>query len=336
MNSVDTTWLVSLFDLSTTALLGVDRNGKVTFWSRGAEDLFGWTADEVRGRVLPIVPLALQQEWRLQMQRVFETAEPTTAAETQRTTRDGRSITVVRVSSPVRDTQGAVSGLLDLLIDATALKQLDDESRALTQVRERELIAMDLHDGVIQSLYAVVLNLAAQEQRLGDAQPAAVEAIKAARAEVERVIGETRAYVSDLRGRAFTPRNLETGLRLLVDGLRLNAGVSVDLRFDPSLEPLLAPEVRGHVLYLVREAVANVLRHAEARHVRIELSRTDGGAVLKVEDDGRGFEAPARLQSTERQRGLHNMAERARLVGGHLDIQSAPGRGTLVRLEFPL
>jgi PAS domain S-box-containing protein len=336
MNAVDTPWLLSLLDLSTTALLGVDRDGKVTFWSRGAEDLFGWTADEVRGRVLPIVPPALQQEWHLQMQRVFDTSQPTTAAETQRVTRDGGSITVVRVSSPVRDSRGEIAGLLDLLIDATALKQLDDESRALAQVRERDLIAMDLHDGVIQSLYAVVLNLAAQEQGLGDAQPAAAEAIKAARGEVERVIGETRAYVSDLRGRAFTPRNLESGLRLLVDGLRLNAGVSVDLQFDPDIEPLLTPEVRGHVLYLLREAVANVLRHAEASHVRIELSRLDGRAVLKVEDDGRGFDASATLPPSERHRGLHNMAERARLVGGHLVLQSAPGQGTAICLEFPL
>jgi PAS domain S-box-containing protein len=336
MNGVDTTWLLSLTDLSTPALLGVDRDGKVTFWSRGAEDLFGWSADEVRGRVPPIVPLALRQEWHLQMRRVFETSQPTTAAETQRVTRDGRSISVVRVSSPVRDSHGQVSGLLDLLIDATALKQLDEESRALAQVRERDLIAMDLHDGVIQSLYAVVLNLAAQEQGLGDAQPAAAEAIKAARREVERVIAETRAYVSNLRVRTFTPRNLESGLRLLVDGLRLNAGVSVDLQFDAAIEPLLAPEVRGHVLYLLREAVANVLRHAEASHVRVELSHANRQAVLKIEDDGRGFDAPAPLQPPERHHGLHNMAERARLVGGHLLIQSAPGHGTVVCLEFPL
>jgi PAS domain S-box-containing protein len=336
MDAMDATWLLSLSDLSTTALLGVDRDGKVTFWSRGAEDLFGWTADEVRGRMLPIVPRALQQDWHLQMQRVFVTGQPTTAAETQRVSREGRSISVVRVSSPVRDSHGEVAGLLDLLIDATALKQLDEESRALAQVRERELVAMDLHDGVVQSLYAVVLNLAAQEQALADTQPAALEAIKAARGEVERAIGETRAYVDGLRARAFAPRNLESGLALLVDGLRLNAGVAVDVRLDPAVEPLLAPEVCGHVLYLVREAAANVLRHAEASYVRIELARSDGLAVLRVEDDGRGFDAPPPLHTTERHRGLHNMAERARLVGGHINITSAPGHGTVVCLEFPL
>src|SRR5262249_7179836 len=154
--------------------------------------------------------------------------------------------------------------------------------RALAQVRERELVAMDLHDGLIQSLYAVVLNLAAQERAVGEVEPAALAAIKAARGEVERVIAETRSYVFNLRSRAFTPRNLESGLRLLVDSLRLNAGVDVSMRFDRTVEPLLQPEVRGHLLYLVREAVSNVLRHADARHVRIELAHMAEAVVLTI------------------------------------------------------
>jgi len=87
-----------------------------------------------------------------QMQRVFETGAPAAAAETQRIARDGRSIPVLRSSWPVFDASRRVVGLLDLLVDITGLKQLDEESRALAQVRERELISMDLHDGPIQSL----------------------------------------------------------------------------------------------------------------------------------------------------------------------------------------
>jgi signal transduction histidine kinase len=90
------------------------------------------------------------------------------------------------------------------------------------------------------------------------------------------------------------------------------------------------------VLYVARDAVANVLRHAEASHGRIELARADGLAVLKVEDDGRGFAAPPPRHPPEGHHGLHNMTERARLVGGHVNINSAPGQGTVVCLEFPL
>ncbi|MBV8718015.1 MAG: PAS domain S-box protein [Chloroflexi bacterium] len=327
----DADWLSAQFDLSNAALVGVDLQGRVVFWSRGAEALFGWTADEVRGQPPPIVPPALQQEWQLQMQRVLETTQPTTAAETERITRDGRSISVVRTASHVRNARGAIVGLLDLLIDATALKQLDEESRALAQARERELVAMDLHDGLIQRLYAVVLNLAAREH---SASPEIKQAIRDARVEVEQVIAETRDYVSTLGGRSFSPRNLEAGLRVLVDGLRLNAGTEVSLEFDPAVEPLLAPDSRGQLLFLVREAVSNVLRHAQATRVHLRLTRSEGMAVLSIEDNGRGFDTSAR--QTERHRGLHNMVERARLMGGKLEITSARGAGTTVCLELPL
>jgi len=334
MNTDVVGWLAPLLESAETAIVGVDLCGNVVFWSAGAEALFGWSERDVLGQPLPIVPPVLRQEWQLQMQRVIDLGQSTPAAETQRTTRDGRPITVLRASSPVRGTDGRVSGLLDLLIDATALKQLDEESRALAQVRERELVAMDLHDGLIQSLYAVVLNLAAQERALGDAPPSALEAVRAARREVERVIAETRSYVFNLRSRAFTPRNLESGLRLLVDSLRLNAGVDVSLDFDRTVEPLLQPEVRGHLLYLVREAVSNVLRHADAKHVRIQLAHLPEAVVLTIEDDGVGFVNEARMG--ERHHGLRNMAERARLIGGRLQVKTAPGEGTQLHLELAL
>jgi len=243
---------------------------------------------------------------------------------------------VVRSSAPVRDRDGQIIGLLDTLLDVSALKQLDEESRVLTQVRERELIAMDLHDGLIQSLYAVVLNLAAQEQVVANVQGDSRAALKAARALVEGVIEETRGYVQELRGRQFAPRNLAAGLRLLADSLRLNAGISVELTCDPTTEELLPPEVRGHLLYLVREAVSNVLRHAEASHVRIELVRSDDCLRVCIADDGRGFRPAAATESNGRHRGMRNMAERARLIGARLDVQSIAGNGTWISLELPL
>ena len=285
----ESAWVAALLNASGTAMLGVDLEGRTTFWSAGAEALFGWQLDEVMGREPPIVPAPLKQEWQLQMQHVFRTGEPTPAAETERLTRDGRTVWVVRSSAPVRDEHGKVIGLADALTDVTALKQLDEETRALTQVRERELVAMDLHDGLIQSLYGVVLNLAAQERAVGASRADVAEALKAGRREVERVIEETRSYVFNLRARQFSPRNLSTGLQLLADGLRLNGDLAVSLNVDPEAEGLLQPEARGHVLYLIREAASNVLRHAEAHSVMIEVARSDAGLLVQVIDDGRGF-----------------------------------------------
>jgi PAS domain S-box-containing protein len=338
MSSSDVAWLETLVRGGGPALVGTDLRGRAVFWSAGAQTLFGWPAQDVIGRVPPSVPEALLQEWQLQRERVLASGEPSPSAETQRVARDGRSIAVLRSSYPVRDEHGEVSGLLDVLVDITTLKQLDEESRALAQVRERELVAMDLHDGLVQSLYALVLTLAAHEQSLDPGgspdQLDAVIAIRAARAEIQRVIEETHSYISNLRARGFAPRTLEPGLRLVADGLRLNARVEVQLRFDPVVDSFLPSEARGHLLYIVREAASNVIRHAVATRVRISLGRSGEAIVLKVVDNGRGFSLEE--AQTSDHRGLRNLAERARLVGARLDVRSRPRCGTRVSLKLPL
>jgi PAS domain S-box-containing protein len=333
-------WLAPLLGSTETALVGIDLNGHTAFWSSGAESLFGWPAADVLGHEPPFIPAALRQEWQLELQKVFESGRPTSVSETQRLTRDDQSITVLRTATATRDATGRVSGLLDLLVDATALKQLDDEARALAQVRERELIAMDLHDGLIQSLYGVVLNLAARERTLDPAQdPAQNEAraaIRDSREVVERVIAETRGYLFSLRERSFTPRSFEAGLRLLMDSLRLNSGIEVRLDYDPGVERLLESEVRGHLLYLVREAISNVLRHASAARTTVEVSRLPEAIVVRVSDNGHGFSVSDAMRTAGRHSGLHNMAERARLVGGRLEVVSGPGEGTRVSVELAI
>jgi PAS domain S-box-containing protein len=324
-------WLSPLLGSPETALVGVDLNGRTAFWSPGAAALFGWAAADVLGREPPIIPAALQQEWQLQVQQVLDSGRATPIAETQRLTRDGRSLTVLRTATLLRDAAGRAAGVLDVLIDATPLKQLEEESRAMALLRERELIAMDLHDGLIQSLYAVVLNLSAREFALGEDQTEARDTIRDGREIVERVIAETRTYLFNLRERAFPPRNFEAGLRLLVDSLRLNTGINVQLTYDTVVEAALEPEVRGHLLYLVREAISNVVRHANATSASVEVLRLPEAVVLRVADNGRGFV----VGTAQRQSGLHNMAERARLIGGQLRVESAPERGTRVTLELP-
>lgn len=325
----------SVFDALGAALVGIDTDGRTIFWSPCAERLFGWTAEEVLGRIPPIVPPPLHQEWHIQVQRVLASRESTAAAETQRVTRDGRLVPVVRSSTPLHDPNGACVGVLDTLMDITLLKQLDDESRALAQVRERELIAMDLHDGLLQGLYGVMLALDTRRRALDPPHASAEEALSAARAELERLVEETRGHLFDLRSRQFAPRDLGSGMRLLADGLRLNGNLKVELNFDLGVEPFLQPEVRGHLLYLAREAIANILRHAHATTARITVARTQAHIVLIVEDDGVGFAVP-RGAGPRDHHGLRNMAERARLIGGKLRINSQPGGGAQVSVETPI
>jgi PAS domain S-box-containing protein len=333
---------------TASAIVALDLDGRVVFWNAAAERLFGWRRGEVVGQPLPIVPAALRQEWQLQVQRTLrdaqdaggaqgaETTPAGAAAETQRLDRDGHLVPVLRAAVPLRDGVGRTIGLVETLTDIRAHRQLDEESRALAQLRERERIAMDLHDGLSQSLYSVLLGLAAAEHAVGPDGDAGVQAaLHQARQHIERVIEELGAYLHELRAGEVAPPDLATGLRLLVDGLRLSGGLQARLELDPAAAAYLEPGLRGQVLYLVREAVSNVVRHAAARSVTVRLdgAAVTGPLVVRVTDDGRGFDAAAGPRAGHH--GLRTMAERARLLGGRLAITSAPGQGTTVALEVP-
>jgi signal transduction histidine kinase len=189
---------------------------------------------------------------------------------------------------------------------------------------------------LIQSLYALVLTLDARQRALTEEASLtdARDALEAARLDVERVIEETRSYLFNLRAQKFVPRELGSGLRLLADAIRLNTHARVDLELDADVEKLLEAEVRGHLLYLAREAISNVLRHAQSRTAHVSVARAGDRIVLTVADDGRGFDTSNRAPTGSH--GLRNMAERARLIGGRLDIQSTMGQGTVVRFEVPI
>jgi PAS domain S-box-containing protein len=333
-------WLARILTATASAIIALDLDGHVVFWNAAAERLFGWRAAEVLGRPLPIVPAALRTEWQLQVQRTLQDddrAAPAAAAETQRLDRDGCLVPVLRAAVPLRDAAGRISGLVETLTDIRAHSQLDEESRALAQLRERELIAMDLHDGLSQSLYSVLLGLAAAERSVGsDGAAGLLAALHQARQHIERVIEELGAYLRDLRAGEVAPPDLAAGLRLLVDGLRLAGGLQARLELDPGAAARLPAGLRGQVLYLVREAVSNVVRHAAASSVTVHLdgAAPTGQLVVRIIDDGRGFDASAGPRAGHH--GLRSMAERARLMGGRLSITSQPGQGTTVELVVPL
>jgi signal transduction histidine kinase len=195
---------------------------------------------------------------------------------------------------------------------------------------ERERISKELHDGTIQSLFAVGIELKAAQAQSGDARmkPAVDSAVD----QLDRVILDLRQYIFGLRSVILSDQHLDQALDQLVRDLGARGQPRTEANIDRSVAAALAPQ-GNDVIQITREALSNVSRHAAARTCRVSLRRVDSTAVLEVADDGRGFD-PATDDCEGH--GLLNIRERVAALGGSAQIQSSPGSGTVLRISIPL
>ncbi|MEX1173404.1 MAG: GAF domain-containing sensor histidine kinase [Chloroflexota bacterium] len=213
--------------------------------------------------------------------------------------------------------------------------RLHDRLAALRVVEERERIGRDLHDGVIQGLYAVGLSLEDVDLLVETAPDEAAARIDAAIDAIHRSIADIREFVTGLRP-GMSGAGLASGIAALADSLRLTTTIDVETHVTASREELsfLDDAARHELLHLVREALSNVSRHARATRAEVRLERAGDDLRLEVRDNGVGFD-PASVASGGHH-GLVNVRERAAATGGRLEIDSRPGGGTRVIVHVPI
>jgi two-component system, NarL family, sensor histidine kinase DevS len=223
-------------------------------------------------------------------------------------------------------TQAAIAVENARLYDET--ERRGQQLQRLQMFEERERIAKELHDGVIQSLFAVGMNL--QGVATSSADPETARRLEAAVEDVDVAIRDLRNYIFGLRPGILADRQLDQALKELTSEFGARSGVVTVVEVDGDAASELASRA-GDVAQLAREALSNVSRHAEATTCRVSLRPGAEGIVLEIDDDGRGFD----VGTTTPGMGLRNLRERAELIGGKLEIQSTPGDGTTVRASFP-
>jgi PAS domain S-box-containing protein len=316
-------------------IIVMQRSMRVCVWNRAAEQLFGWDRREVLGAELPTVSADLRDELYALMEQVLNSGEVVASYETARLTRDGRLIPVLLTLSPVRNESDEIVGVMSIIKDVSTLKTLEEQRKAAACLEEREMIAMDLHDNTIQTLHGAVLNLALAERMAQVEHESVRDALRRARVQLNTGIKELRAYLVSLRPGVPVARGLTVGLALLRDQARLSAQLQVELQVDDKADMVIPQQgTRDQLLAIAREATSNVIRHAHARVLRIDLAVERSQAVLVICDDGCGFDQRETLTSTGS--GLRNMAERARIIGAELSVTSRPAAGTEIRVETPL
>ncbi|HEX4213701.1 MAG TPA: PAS domain S-box protein [Candidatus Dormibacteraeota bacterium] len=205
-----------------------------------------------------------------------------------------------------------------------------DDLQQVLLVEDRERIGRELHDGAIQALFAVGMNLQAMAQV--STSTAMQERLNNVVGQIDEVIRDLRNYIFGLRPELAADRHLSRALQELAERLEEEAGVACALDIDPVTASRLS--VRSPDLtQLVRETLSNVARHAHATTCRITLRQEGLDAVLEVDDDGRGFVIDERTNSGW---GLRNLKERAHALGGGVDVASIPGEGTTITCRIPL
>lgn len=212
--------------------------------------------------------------------------------------------------------------------------RLHQEVQQLAVVDERLRISRDLHDGIIQSIYAVSLSLEDVPDLMERSVPEALDRVDRAIDRLHLTIGDIRTFIVGLGPETGA------GLRLTLESMARELLVSsstkltLDLGGAAAIDRLLSPEAAHELVQIAREAVSNVARHSGATQATLSLQLAGDTAELRIEDDGRGFDPAQRFGTGHF--GLANLRNRAAAVHGSLAIESEPGKGTRIIVRLPV
>jgi PAS domain S-box-containing protein len=334
-----------LYDLAPVGYCTLDEQGQIRQANLTAASMLGVAASALRDKPLTAFICKEDQDiYYLHRKQRIE-AGRTQACELRLVRQDGTLAWVHLATTAGHDADGTPE-LRVVLTDVTEHKQVEAALRASmrqlqtlsrrvleAQETERRRVALELHDELGQALTAIKINLQVgqlfQKQTAGELNAENVRIVDEALQQMRRLAYALRPSMLDDLG-------LAPALRWMAEQTAARSGPPVD--FDPGPpQPRLAPEIEIAVFRIAQEALTNVVRHAQARHVQMSLHRDGEGLVLRVQDDGLGFD-PAAVRARALaggSLGLLGMEERAMLIGGQLLIESAPGQGCTLRLHCP-
>jgi two-component system sensor histidine kinase DevS len=328
--------LISVIDAAPDGMVVVDAEGTVVFANPMAAQLFGYPVQELVGQAVEILLPEFLQRGHVAHRESY-TSHPQTRAmgsglDLRGRRRSGEEFPIEIALSPV--SSATRTFVIAIVRDVGERRAVADElvraHEQLALVDDRERIARDLHDTVIQRLFAVGLSL--QGAIGGISEPKVVDRLEAAIDEIDGTIRDIRTSIFSLHAR----RMPTAGVRDDVLGTARESGRALGFEphvlFDGPVDSLTPQKVREQLVPTLREALSNVVKHASASHVTISVCLTVDELTLRVVDDGVGVPAGG----TNGGRGLGNMIERALALGGHCEIYPGGRGGTVIEWHAPL
>ncbi|MBV9215894.1 MAG: PAS domain S-box protein [Acidobacteria bacterium] len=323
------------------AIFAMDNNRTVTSWSRGAESTFGWTPDEIVGKSGDLIFTPEDKKARIpEKEAATAVLEGRAPDERYHMRKDGSRFYASGVMTPLRDDSAALQGFVKIARDMTskmaAEKALNDremlQKLVAGQEEERARLARDLHDELGQQL--TVMRLKLQTLKANYLASELYSELE----EIEEIAGNIDVGVDhitwELRPLALEDLGLVTALEKYIKDWCRHSSVDCELIGSSLKKTRFKPEVETNLYRIVQEALNNVAKHARAKHVEVMFERRDDMLVLVIEDDGKGFNTKNR-KLMNKGLGLTGMRERAALIGGSLEIESAPKNGTTIFAKVP-
>ncbi len=332
------------------AVITTDDAGHITFMNPVAHQLTGWSDDMAVGAPLSQIVHLIDERTRSKItdpaQEVFVTGEEAPPVNhSLLVSRDGTEVPISRSAAPICH-HGDIMGTVVVMTDVTAAKLAERSQReeeimrriVQAQEAERHRIARDLHDHLGQQMTALRLKIESLSGENGDELKAEIKSLQESAARVDRDIG----FLSwELRPTELEQLGLVDAFRSYVREWSEHYGVDGEIQIsgdDGYLDSMLDRETETSLYRILQEALNNIVKHAEARHVSVLFNIRPHEVSLIIEDDGRGFASD--IHTTDPGRpggfGLIGMQERAAALKGSFEIESQPGQGTTVIVRVPI
>lgn len=330
---------VDLYDSAPTGYLTLDAKGTILGANLPACALLGVPRKDLLGQsAMPFVTAKDQAAFLRHLRELAATGMGQ-VCEVDLARQDGVSRSVRFESVAVQDEARRGSHVLTALMDITerlraeaALRGSQQRLAHQQQRGEREEIGHDLHDGILQSLYAVGLGLEAGKDCISEAPDKAAAALTHGIGELNFVMQEVRRFIGGLEGEGLAAIDLPGSLRTMAETLARLHGRQVRVFIDQAAASKISPLHSLQILNLVKEALSNSFRHGRATLAQVSLRRLQKGLRVMVRDNGKGLR---RENAPGDGHGFVSMAARANRLGGLLAVQSKPGKGTRVVLDLP-
>ena len=324
-----------LFENAHDIIFTHDLGGNLRSLNTAGEQILGYSRQEAEGlNFAQLVAPGHQDSFR-EILRRLQDGQINSHCEVETRAKDGHRV-VLRVRLRLQQMSGTprVQGIA---WDITERKQAEEalqksEQRLRHSLRERVQLGRDLHDGIIQSIYAIGLGM--QECRnLMEQDPSGAQArLARSISDLNLVIRDVRNFIVGLEPGAYKGDEFEVALQTMVATMSQMHAAQFSFDIEPQAAEALNARQAMHLLQIAREAMSNSLRHATARSTVVSLKKQNGCVRLEVRDDGAGF--PQNTAATGGH-GLRNIAERASELGARSEFFSAPAKGTRVLVEIP-